>query len=105
MNPYQSGWGLWGAAIGQQGATEPPMQQRGSSSPRCLCHCVFDSFHWSSPDNLPGWLGLEYCWLLCERIDSFPRFGGGLFDDNKFREARHKEGSRFLEFFVAYVGE
>ena len=35
---------------------------------------VFDSLHWASPDNLPSWVGLEYCWLHCKRIDAFPRF-------------------------------
>jgi hypothetical protein len=70
-----------------------------------LCHCVFDSLHWASPDNLPSRLGLEHCGFLCERIDAFPRLCGGLLDDNEFGESGHKEGSRFLEFFVAYVGE
>src|SRR5208337_5694314 len=70
-----------------------------------LCHCVFDCLHWASPDNFPGWLRLEYRWLLCERIDAFPRFCGGLLDDNKLREPRHKEGSRSLELFVAYFRE
>ena len=34
------------------------------------CHCVFDSLHWASPDDLPSWLGLEYCGFLCKRIDA-----------------------------------
>ena len=70
-----------------------------------LCHCVFDSLHRASPDNFPSWFGLEYCWLLCERIDAFPRFCRGLLDDNKFGESGHKKTSRFLEFFVAYADE
>src|SRR3984893_9005470 len=57
------------------------------------------------PDDLPSRLRLEYCWLLCERIDAFPRLCGGLLDDNEFGESGHKEGSRFLEVFVAYLGE
>ena len=51
-----------------------------------LCHCVFDSLHRASPDNLPSWLGLEYCGFLCERIDAVTRFCGRFLDDNKFRE-------------------
>ena len=73
--------------------------------PSYLGHCVFDSLHWASPDDLPSWLGLEYCGFLCERIDAFPSFRGGFLDDNKFRESGYKEGSRFLEFFVAYAGK
>src|ERR1700674_1386153 len=35
----------------------------------------------------------------------FRRLCGGLLDDNEFGESGHKEGSRFLEFLVAYLGE
>ena len=73
--------------------------------PPSLCNCVFDSLHWASPDDLPSWLGLEYCGFLCKRIDAFPRFCGGFLDDHEFRESRHKECSSFLEFFVTYAGE
>src|SRR6476646_7362376 len=69
--------------------------------PPCLCHCVFDSLHWASPNDLPSWLGLEYCGFLCKRIDASTLLCGGLLNDNKFRESGYKEGPRFLEFFVA----
>jgi hypothetical protein len=71
----------------------------------CLCNCVFDSLHWASPDDLPSWLCLEYCGFLCKRIDACPRFCGGFLDDNEFGESGHKEGSRLLEFFVAYAAK
>ena len=29
--------------------------------PPCLGHCVFDSLHRASLDDLPSWLGLKYC--------------------------------------------
>jgi hypothetical protein len=35
----------------------------------------------------------------------FRAFVAGVLYDNHFGEAGHKEGSRFLEFFVAYFGE
>jgi hypothetical protein len=78
---------------------------RQEGMPPCLCNCVFDSLHWASPDDLPCWLCLEYCGFLCKRIDAIPRFCGGLLDDNKFRKPGYKEGSRFLEFFVANAGQ
>jgi hypothetical protein len=37
---------------------------------------------------------LEYCWLLCERIDALSRFCGGLLDDYEFGESGHNEGAR-----------
>jgi hypothetical protein len=61
-----------------------------------LSHCVLDGLNWASPDNFPSWLGLEYCGFLCKRIDASTLFCGRFLDDNKFRESRHKEGSRFL---------
>src|SRR5260370_41477943 len=70
-----------------------------------LRHRVFGSLSRTRPDDLPSRLRLEDCWLLCERIDALPRLGGGLLDDNEFGKSGHKEGSRFLEFFVAYFRE
>src|SRR6266540_5118756 len=70
-----------------------------------LRYCVFGSLYRPSPDDLPSRLRLEYCWLLCERIDAAPLLCGGLLDDNEFGESGHKEGSRFLELFVAYLGK
>src|ERR1700694_1225591 len=70
-----------------------------------LRNCVFGSLYRPSPDDLPGRLRLEYCWLLCERIDAAPLLRGGLLCDDEFCEAGHKEGSRLLEFFVTYLGE
>src|SRR5438876_71231 len=49
-----------------------------------LCDCVFDGLHRPSPDNLPGRLGFEYCWFLCERIDAITLLCCGFLDDNKF---------------------
>src|ERR1017187_5587258 len=66
---------------------------------------VFGSLYRASLDDLPSWFCLEYCRLFRERIDALSRFCGGVLFDNQFGEARHKEGSRFLEFFVAYFGE
>jgi hypothetical protein len=66
---------------------------------------VFGSLYRACPDDLPGGLRLEYRRFLCKRIDALPRLCGGLLDDNEFGESGHKEGSRFLEFFVAYFGE
>jgi hypothetical protein len=40
-----------------------------------------------------------------ERIDAAPLLCSGLLDDNEFGKSGHKEGSRFLEFFVAYFRE
>ena len=88
------------AAWGSQCPKRP-----GRGKPRLLCHRVFDSLHRASSDNLPSWLSLEYCWLLGERIDAFPRLCGGLLDDNEFGESGHKEGACFLEFFIADAGE
>jgi hypothetical protein len=62
-----------------------------------LRYCVFGSLYRPSPDDLPSRLRLEYCWLLCERIDAAPLLCGGLLDDNEFGESGHKESSRFLE--------
>src|SRR6266571_3398150 len=70
-----------------------------------LRYRVFGSLYRPSPDDLPSRLRLEYCWLLCERIDAAPLLCGGLLDDNEFGESGHKEGSRFLEFLVAYFRE
>jgi hypothetical protein len=70
-----------------------------------LGYSIFGSLYGASLDDLPSRLRLEYCRLLCERIDALARFCGGLLDDDEFGEAGHKEGSRFLEFFVAYFGE
>src|SRR5216683_4324478 len=70
-----------------------------------LRHRVFGSLYRASPDDLPSRLRLENCRLLCERIDALPRLCGGLLDDNEFGESGHKEGPRFLEFFVAHFGE
>src|ERR1700692_200110 len=70
-----------------------------------LQYSVFGSLYRASLDDLPSWLRLEYCRLLCERIYALPRFCGGLLDHYQLGEAGHKEGSRFLEFFVAYFGE
>src|SRR5215475_9646318 len=70
-----------------------------------LRHRVFCSLCRASPDDLPSRLRLKYCRLLGERIDALPRLCGGLLDDNEFCETWHKEGSRFLEFFVAYFRE
>jgi hypothetical protein len=61
-----------------------------------LCHRVFDSLNWASPDNLPSRLGLEYCGFLCKRIDASTLLCGRFLDDNKLCESGHKEGSRFL---------
>src|SRR5215831_8709942 len=77
--------------------------RRPHTSP--LRYCVFGSLYRPSPDDLPSRLRLEYCWLLCERIDAAPLLCGGLLDDNEFGESGHKEGSRFLELFVAYLGK
>src|ERR1700730_17174349 len=92
--------------------TRPPdgvpnhkIERHHSPPETLLCYCVFDSLHGASPDNLPCRFGLEYRGLLCERIDAFSRLRSGLLDDNEFRESGHEEGSRFLEFFIAYVGE
>src|SRR5215831_5132994 len=68
--------------------------RRPHTSP--LRYCVFGSLYRPSPDDLPSRLRLEYCWLLCERIDAAPLLCGGLLDDNEFGESGHKEGSRFL---------
>ena len=40
-----------------------------------------------------------------ERIDAAPLLCSGLLDDNEFGKSGHKEGSRFLELFVAYFRE
>jgi hypothetical protein len=52
--------------------------------PPLLCHCVFVSLHWASPDNLPCGLGFEYCGFLCKRIDASPLLCGRFLDDDKF---------------------
>src|SRR6266478_5864923 len=52
-----------------------------------LRHRVFGSLYRASPDDLPSRLRLEYCWLLCERIDAAPLLCGGLLDDNEFGES------------------
>jgi hypothetical protein len=70
-----------------------------------LRHRVFGSLHRACPDDLPSRFRLEYRRFLCERVDAFPRLCGRLLDDNEFGESGHKEGSRFLEFFVAYFRE
>src|SRR5580704_2398614 len=75
------------------------------STSSTLRHRVFDSLHRACPDDLSSRLRLEYRRFLCERIDAFPRLCGGLLDDDEFGESGHKEGSRFLDFFVAYLGE
>src|ERR1700730_49760 len=72
---------------------------------RRLRHRVFATLHRARPDDLPSRLRLDHRWLLCEGIDAFPSLCGRLLDDNEFGEAGHKEGSRFLELFVAYVRE
>src|SRR6516164_9731448 len=73
--------------------------------PLMLCHCVFDSLHGASPDDLSCGLGLKYRGFLCERINTLSRLCSWFLDDNEFCEPRHKENSRFLEFFIAYAGE
>jgi hypothetical protein len=70
-----------------------------------LRYGIFGSLYRTSLDDLPSWLCLEYCWLLCEWIDALACFCGGLLDDDEFGEAGHKEGPRFLEFFVADFSE
>ena len=70
-----------------------------------LRYRVFGSLYRASPEDLPSRLRLEHCWLLRERIDAFARLCGGLLDHNELGESGHKEGSRFLEFFVAYFRE
>src|SRR5258706_5627861 len=45
-----------------------------------LRYCVFGSLYRPSPDDLPSRLRLEYCWLLCERIDAAPLLCGGPLD-------------------------
>src|SRR5579864_4880980 len=70
-----------------------------------LRYCVLGSLYRPSPDDLPSRLGLKYCRLLSERIDALPLFCGGLLDNNEFGKSGHKEGSGFLEFFVAYFRE
>src|SRR5215470_948451 len=70
-----------------------------------LRYSVFGSLYRASPDDLPSRLRFEYCWFLCERIDALPRLCGRLLDNNEFGESGHKEGSRFLELFVAYFSE
>ena len=70
-----------------------------------LRYSVFGSLYRPSPDDLPRRLRLKYCWLLCERIDAAPFLCSGLLDDNESGKSGHKEGSRFLEFFVAYFRE
>src|ERR1700674_5088035 len=70
-----------------------------------LRYCVLGSLYRPGSDDLPSRFGLEYCWLLRERIDAATLLCGRLLDDNKFGESRNKEGSCFLEFFVAYLRE
>src|SRR2546430_10455133 len=70
-----------------------------------LRYCVFGSLYRPSSDDLPSRLRLEYCWLLCERIDAAPLLCGGFLDDNEFGKSGHKESSRFFKFLVAYLGE
>ena len=70
-----------------------------------LRYSVFGSLYRPSPDDLPSRLRLKYCWLFCERIDTAPLLCSGLLDNNEFGKSGHKEGSRFLEFFVAYFRE
>jgi hypothetical protein len=70
-----------------------------------LRYRVFGSLYRAGPNDLPSRLGLEYCWLLCERIDAFSRLCGGLLNDDEFGDSGHEEGSRFLEFFVTYFRE
>jgi hypothetical protein len=43
-------------------------QSQSTFSP--LSHCIFGSLYQANLDDLPRWLRLEYCWLLCERIDA-----------------------------------
>jgi hypothetical protein len=70
-----------------------------------LRYSVFGSLYRPSPNDLSSRLRLKYCWLLCERIDAAPLLCSGLLDDNEFGKSGYKEGSRFLEFFVAYFRE
>lgn len=70
-----------------------------------LCNRVFSSLYWPSPNNLPSRFRLEYRWLFCERIDALPLLCGRLLDDNEFCESGDKEGSCFLELFVANLRE
>jgi hypothetical protein len=65
-------------------------------------------FLWLGPElaSLPTPCGSAIIpFAKLEEMLSCPRFCGGFLDDNKFGESGHKEGSRFLEFFVAYFRE
>src|ERR1019366_1556186 len=58
---------------------------------RLRSRCVFDGLYWTSLDDLPSRLRLEYGRLLGEGIDALARLGGGLFDHQKFGEAGQHE--------------
>src|SRR5258708_14088057 len=60
-----------------------------------LPYCVFGILYRPSPDDLPTRLRLEYCWLLCERIDAAPLLCGGLLYGNEFSVAVRKKRYRF----------
>jgi hypothetical protein len=104
--------GLVGALADHSGVNKRPgRSERGPSRQRnrqtellfsTLQDRVFGSLYRASLDDLPSWLCLEYCRLFRERIDALPRLCGRLLDDYQFGEPGHKEGSRFLEFFVPY---
>jgi hypothetical protein len=51
---------------------------RRAVAPMPLCYSIFGGLYRTSLDDLPSWLCLEYCRLLCERIDALPRPCGGL---------------------------
>src|SRR5580704_10172342 len=85
-----------------RGVSGGSIKRPESTELSALRYRVFGSLDRPSPDDLPSRLGLKYCRLFCERIDALPLLCGGLLDNNKFGETGYKEGSRFLEFFVAH---
>jgi hypothetical protein len=92
----------------QRSSERGPSRDAGRLTPSMLStlrYRVFGSLYRASPDDLPSRLRLEHCWLLREWIDAFARLCDGLLDHNELGESGHKEGSRFLEFFVAYFRE